>query len=33
MELGIHFVNFTLPGGPEALAPALGGTARVAEDG
>lgn len=33
MELGIHFVNFTLPGGPEALAPALGGTARVAEEG
>jgi len=32
MELGIHFVNFTLPGGPEALAPALGGTARVAEE-
>src|SRR4051794_28786224 len=32
MELGIHFVNFTLPGGPGALAPALGGTARVAED-
>src|ERR1700759_5478571 len=33
MELGIHFVNFTLPGGPQALAPALAGTAKVAEDG
>ncbi len=32
MELGIHFVNFTLPGGPEALAPALAGTAKAAED-
>lgn len=32
MELGIHFANFTLPGGPEALAPALAATARAAED-
>ena len=32
MELGIHFGNFTLPGGPEALAPTLAATARVAED-
>jgi len=33
MELGVHFVNFTLPGGSEALAPALAGAARAAEDG
>ena len=32
MELGIHFANFTLPGGEEALAPALAATARAAED-
>lgn len=32
MELGIHFANFTLPGGPEALGPVLGATARAAED-
>lgn len=32
MELGIHFANFTLPGGPEALAPTLAGTAKAAED-
>jgi F420-dependent oxidoreductase-like protein len=33
MELGIHFVNFTLPGGPEALAPVLARTAQAAEEG
>ena len=33
MELGIHFANFTLPGGPEAIGPALAGTARAAEEG
>ena len=33
MKLGIHFANFTLPGGPAALAPALAATARAAEDG
>jgi F420-dependent oxidoreductase-like protein len=33
MEVGIHFANFTLPGGPEALAPTLAATARNAEDG
>jgi F420-dependent oxidoreductase-like protein len=33
MELGIHFANFTLPGGPEALAPTLAATARAAEEG
>ncbi len=33
MELGIHFANFTLPGGPQALAPTLAATARAAEEG
>ena len=33
MELGIHFANFTLPGGPEAIGPILSDTARAAEDG
>jgi F420-dependent oxidoreductase-like protein len=33
MKLAIHFPNFTLPGGPEALAPALAATARAAEEG
>ncbi|HUA10674.1 MAG TPA: LLM class F420-dependent oxidoreductase [Solirubrobacteraceae bacterium] len=33
MKLGIHFVNFTLPGAPESLAPALAGTAQAAEAG
>jgi F420-dependent oxidoreductase-like protein len=33
MELGIHFANFTLPGGADALAPTLAATARAAEDG
>jgi F420-dependent oxidoreductase-like protein len=33
MQLGIHFANFTLPGGPEAIAPILSGTAREAEAG
>jgi F420-dependent oxidoreductase-like protein len=33
MELGVHFVNFTLPGGPEALAPVLAATAQAAEAG
>ena len=33
MELGIHFANFTLPGGAEALAPTLAATARAAEEG
>lgn len=32
MRVGIHFVNFTLPGAPESLGPALAETARVAED-
>ncbi len=29
MKLGIHFANFTLPGGPAALAPTLAATART----
>jgi F420-dependent oxidoreductase-like protein len=33
MELGIHNVNFTMPGGPAALGPVLADTARVAEEG
>jgi F420-dependent oxidoreductase-like protein len=33
MQLGIHYANFTLPGGPEAMAPALAATARAAEEG
>jgi F420-dependent oxidoreductase-like protein len=33
MDLGIHFANFTLPGGPESLAPTLAATARAAEAG
>ncbi|HEY2215272.1 MAG TPA: LLM class F420-dependent oxidoreductase [Acidimicrobiales bacterium] len=32
MKLGIHFANFSLPGGPEALASTLGATAKAAED-
>jgi F420-dependent oxidoreductase-like protein len=32
MEVGVHFANFTLPGGVEALAPTLAATARAAED-
>ena len=32
MKLGVHFVNFTLPGGSEALADTLSATARLAED-
>jgi F420-dependent oxidoreductase-like protein len=33
MKVGIHFVNFSLPGGPEALAPTLAASARAAEEG
>jgi len=33
MRVGIHFVNFTLPGAPASLAAALAETARVAEEG
>jgi F420-dependent oxidoreductase-like protein len=33
MQVGIHFVNFTLPGAPESIAPALAETATVADQG
>jgi F420-dependent oxidoreductase-like protein len=33
MQLGIHYANFTFPGGPEAMAPALAASARAAEEG
>ena len=33
MNLAIHYPNFTLPGGPEALAPTLAATAVAAEEG
>jgi len=33
MRVGIHFVNFTLPGAPASLSAALAETARVAEEG
>jgi F420-dependent oxidoreductase-like protein len=32
MRVGIHFVNFTLPGAPDSLARTLARTARIAED-
>jgi F420-dependent oxidoreductase-like protein len=32
MELGIHFANFTLPGGPAAIGPALSATAQAADE-
>lgn len=32
MKLGIHYANFTLPGGAEALAPTLAETARIADE-
>ena len=33
MRVGIHFVNFTLPGQPESLASTLSETARIADEG
>ena len=33
VELGIHFANFTLPGGSDAIGPVLGRTAQAAEAG
>lgn len=33
MKLAVHYPNFTLPGGPEAIAPTLAATARAAEEG
>ena len=32
MRVGIHFVNFTLPGAPATLGPTLATTARIAEE-
>jgi F420-dependent oxidoreductase-like protein len=32
MRVGIHFVDFTLPGAPQTLGPTLATTARIAED-
>jgi alkanesulfonate monooxygenase SsuD/methylene tetrahydromethanopterin reductase-like flavin-dependent oxidoreductase (luciferase family) len=32
MQAGVHFANFTLPGGPEAIAPILAATARAADE-
>ncbi len=33
MRVGIHFINFALPGAPESLGPTLAETARIAEQG
>jgi F420-dependent oxidoreductase-like protein len=33
VQLGIHFVNFTLPGGTSSIASTLAETARIAEEG
>ena len=33
MKLAIHYPNFTLPGGPEAIAPMIAATARAADEG
>ena len=32
MRLGVHLVNFSLPGGPESIAPTLAATGRAAEE-
>jgi F420-dependent oxidoreductase-like protein len=32
VKVGVHYMNFTLPGGPEAIAPTLAAAARAAED-
>ncbi len=32
MQVGVHFANFTLPGGPEALHSTLRDTAKVADE-
>jgi F420-dependent oxidoreductase-like protein len=32
LKLGIHFINFTLPGEPETLAPTLASSARIADE-
>jgi F420-dependent oxidoreductase-like protein len=31
MKVAVHYMNFTLPGGPEAIAPTLAATAKAAE--
>jgi len=31
MELGIHYINFNVPGGPQAIGPTMAATARAAE--
>jgi alkanesulfonate monooxygenase SsuD/methylene tetrahydromethanopterin reductase-like flavin-dependent oxidoreductase (luciferase family) len=33
MDIGVHYANFSHPGGAEALAPRLAETARVADQG
>jgi F420-dependent oxidoreductase-like protein len=33
MRLGIHFSNFSVPGGPDAIGPALAKTAQIADEG
>jgi F420-dependent oxidoreductase-like protein len=33
MQIGIHFANFSIPGGARAIAPALAATARIADQG
>lgn len=33
MKIGIHFANFSIPGGAAAIAPVLAATARVADEG
>jgi F420-dependent oxidoreductase-like protein len=32
MKLGVHYMNFTYPGGPESIAPLLAGTAKAADE-
>ena len=32
MKVGVHLVNFTLPGGPASIGPTLAGVARAAEE-
>jgi F420-dependent oxidoreductase-like protein len=32
MRLGVHLVNFSLPGGPESIAPSLAATGRAADE-
>ena len=32
MNVGVHLVNFTLPGGPPSIGPTVAAVARAAED-